>query len=102
MLIGAGSLPRLRAALLAADGDLTYGDMATPAGSKSGRMAAQGPLPNSPAGALVGRIGNGQPFPIGDARTAFDMSDNGRLFLGINDDHVADNSGNYVVRVWEP
>ena len=30
------------------------------------------------------------------------MPDNGRLFLGVNDDHVPDNSGNYVVKVWEP
>ena len=30
------------------------------------------------------------------------MPDNGRLFLGVNDDHVEDNSGNYVVKVWEP
>jgi hypothetical protein len=30
------------------------------------------------------------------------MPEDGRLFLGVNDDHVADNSGNYVVRIWEP
>ena len=30
------------------------------------------------------------------------MPANGTLFLGVNDDHVPDNSGNFVVKVWEP
>jgi hypothetical protein len=77
-------------------------DIGRPAGAMDARKAPNATIPSIPVGALIGRIGNGQPFPIGDARTAFDMPDNGRLFLGINDDHVADNSGNYVVRVWEP
>jgi hypothetical protein len=49
----------------------------------------------------MGRIGNGQPFSIGETTQVFEMPENGRLFLGVNDDHVADNSGNYVVKVWE-
>ena len=47
-------------------------------------------------------MGNGQPFSIGDTTQAFDMPANGRLYLGVNDDHVADNSGNFVVKIWEP
>ena len=77
-------------------------DIARPAGALSFRFAQQAPIPTVPAGALIGRVGNGQPFPIGDTTKAFDMPDGGRLFLGVNDDHVADNSGNFVVRVWEP
>jgi hypothetical protein len=77
-------------------------DIARPAGALSFRFAPQAPIPTIPVGALIGRIGNGQPFSIGDTTQAFDMPDTGRLFLGINDDHVADNSGNFVVRVWEP
>lgn len=77
-------------------------DIGRPAGAMDARKAPNATIPSIPVGALIGRIGNGQPFPIGDARTGFDMRDNGRLFLGINDDHVADNSGNYVVLVWEP
>jgi hypothetical protein len=77
-------------------------DIGRPAGAMSGRLAPNATIPTIPVGALIGRIGNGQPFPIGDARTVFDMPDNGRLFLGVNDDHVNDNSGNYVVLVWEP
>ncbi len=55
-----------------------------------------------PVGALVGRVGNGQPFVIGDTPNAIEVPDGGRLFLGVNDDHHPDNSGNYVVKVWEP
>ena len=78
------------------------GDVARPAGALSFRFAEKAPIPTIPAGALIGRVGNGQPFSIGDTTQAFDMPANGPLFLGINDDHVADNSGNFVVKVWEP
>ena len=77
-------------------------DMARPAGALSNRMAQNAPIPTIPAGALIGRIGNGQPFPIGNPGDAVNMPASGRLFLGVNDDHVADNSGNYVIRMWEP
>ena len=77
-------------------------DIGRPAGAMSARLAPNATIPTIPVGALIGRIGNGQPFPIGDAETVFDMPDSGRLFLGVNDDHVADNSGNYVVLIWEP
>jgi hypothetical protein len=77
-------------------------DVARPAGALSFRFAQSAPIPTIPAGALIGRVGNGQPFPIGDSNQAFEMPANGRLFLGVNDDHVADNSGNFVVKVWEP
>jgi hypothetical protein len=77
-------------------------DMSHAVGTATGRRAPNAQIPTIPVGALIGRIGNGEPFSIGDATTAFDMPDNGRLFLGVNDDHVGDNSGNYVVKVWEP
>ena len=76
-------------------------DMAKPAGSATFRHSDKAPIPSIPVGALMGRVGNGQPFSIGDTTQVFDMPENGRLFLGVNDDHVADNSGNYVVKVWE-
>ena len=76
-------------------------DVARPAGALNGRKADKATIPTIPVGALIGRVGNGQPFSIGDATTTFDMPANGRLFLGVNDDHVDDNSGNYVVKVWE-
>jgi len=77
-------------------------DMARAAGSATFRHSDKAPIPTIPVGALIGRVGNGQPFSIGDTTQAFDMPANGRLFLGVNDDHVADNSGNFVVKVWEP
>ena len=77
-------------------------DVARPAGAKSGRTADRSPIPSFPAGALIGRINNGPPFAIGDTSNPIAMSDNGRLFFGVNDDHVNDNSGNFVVKIWEP
>lgn len=77
-------------------------DIGRPAGAMTARHADKATIPTIPVGALIGRVGNGQPFSIGDTTTAFDMPADGRLFLGVNDDHVADNSGNYVVKIWEP
>jgi hypothetical protein len=77
-------------------------DIGHAAGATTGRTAPNATIPTIPVGALIGRVGNGQPFSIGDTTNAFDMPDSGRLFLGVNDDHVADNSGNYVVKVWQP
>ena len=71
-------------------------DVAQSAGAPSGRKAAGAPLPDALAGALIGRIGNGPAFAIGN-QTSISMPANGRLFLGINDDHVSDNSGNFSV-----
>lgn len=74
-------------------------DLASAAGSKAARMAAaNAPLPGLLSGALIGRIGNGRPFAIGD-QTSIPMPDGGQLFLGINDDHVGDNSGEFRVEI---
>jgi hypothetical protein len=50
------------------------------------------------AGALIGRVGNSQPFGIGDQKTALGMPATGQLFLGINDDHCGDNRGQFRCR----
>lgn len=73
-------------------------DVAAPAGATSGRKVAASPMPNAIAGALIGRIGNGQPFGIGNL-TSVVMPATGMLFLGINDDHVADNTGEFRVEI---
>ena len=78
------------------------GDTATAAGAKDMRLVGKAPIPTIPAGVLIGRVGNRPPFSIGDSAQAVQMPADGRLFLGVNDDHVPDNSGNYVVKVWEP
>ena len=55
------------------------------------------PVPAAGVGALIGRVGNGAPFPIGANKQAITMPAAGRLFLGINDANTGDNSGNYAV-----
>ena len=60
-------------------------DIATPSGSKVGRYEARSPLPSSSAGALIGRVGNGPPFGIGDQRS-FPAPATGLLYLTVNDD----------------
>ena len=77
-------------------------DISRPAGALSFRFAQKAPIPTIPAGALIGRINNGQPFSIGDTTQVFDMPENGRLFLGVNDDHVPDNRGEFRVKVTVP
>lgn len=74
------------------------GDLATAAGARSGRRAADSLLSNQPAGALIGRIGNGEPFFIGNRR-AVRAPSGGRLYLGVNDDYLEDNSGEFRVMV---
>jgi hypothetical protein len=74
-------------------------DVAGPAGSRSQRYASGAPMPRALAGALIGRIGaNGTPFGIGDQRSVR-MPEAGVLFLGINDDGVEDNSGEFRVEI---
>ncbi|HVH26530.1 MAG TPA: hypothetical protein VM818_07225 [Vicinamibacterales bacterium] len=71
-------------------------DRATPGGALSGRKAGNPPVGAALGGALVGRVGNGEPFIISN-RTAVRMPASGMLFLGINDDVVADNTGDFMV-----
>jgi hypothetical protein len=74
-------------------------DMASVAGSKTGRRpTARAPLPNELAGALIARIGNSRPFGIGD-QTSVPMPASGVLFLGINDDGLGDNTGEFRVEI---
>ena len=73
-------------------------DMAHAAGALSGRRASNAPLPQEPAGALIGRIDGSGPFGIGNQRSLRAPA-SGRLSLGINDDHLPDNSGRFQVIV---
>ena len=52
------------------------------------------PMPDSNAAALIGKIGeNGDPFFIGELTQPIRVRGAGRLFLGINDDFLDDNTG---------
>ena len=52
----------------------------------------------SNAGALIGRVGNSQPFGIGD-QAAVPMPFDGILYLAVNDDERADNAGEFIVSI---
>jgi hypothetical protein len=71
-------------------------DRAGVAGSPDHKFVGGAPLPGALAGALIGRIDNGLPFGIGD-QTTITVPASGLLYLGTNDDNVADNSGQFQV-----
>ena len=64
-----------------------------------GALSDKYPLPVMQAGALIGRVGTGQPFPIGSQQTPIQMPSDGTLQLGINDDYFGDNSGAFTVTI---
>ena len=70
-------------------------DLADANGAKKARYAANAPMKQVLAGALIGRIGNGAPFAVGNQTIVAPAS--GVLFLGVNDDGFADNKGNFQV-----
>jgi len=57
------------------------------------------PLPRRDGGALLGRIGERDIFLIGLDVGPFRVRQNGRLYLGVNDDNLEDNTGAYYVIV---
>ena len=69
-------------------------DRARPAGTA--RMAPGAPLPTVNAGALIGRVGNGAAFGIGN-QASVPMPLDGVLYLAVNDDALGDNSGEFIV-----
>ncbi|MEO6212733.1 MAG: hypothetical protein ABIP65_03800 [Vicinamibacterales bacterium] len=73
-------------------------DVSGSAGAKSQRYAANAPLPRAFAGALIARVGNGAPFPVGN-QTTVTMPAAGQLFLGVNDDGFEDNAGEFRVAI---
>ena len=75
-----------------------------PAGEVNSPYNRSRPLPNSAGGALIGRIGtgSGDMFYIGGDRGTFRARTSGRLYLGVNDDYLQDNSGTFRVLVEHP
>jgi hypothetical protein len=72
-------------------------DLAEPDGAAGRRATAQAPLPNVVIGALIGRIGNSQPFLVGSDSQGLRAPRDGRLYLGVNDDILNDNRGEFRV-----
>lgn len=72
-----------------------------PGGEKNSPRNDGRPMPNRPAAALIGRIGDADDyFFIGGDEGAIRVRGNGRLFLGINDDYLPDNSGSFRVTIY--
>ena len=70
-----------------------------PAGERNSPNNPNRPMGNRNAAALIGRIG-GDTFFIGDETGPVRLRSSGRLYLGINDDVLTDNSGNFRVVVY--
>jgi small nuclear ribonucleoprotein (snRNP)-like protein len=83
-------------------GEIKFGsgpDQVASAGGKGGDPSQPTlPVPQTGVGALIGRINNGAPFMIG-AGGVVSMPANGRLFIGVNDNELSDNSGSYMVTI---
>lgn len=77
-------------------------DVATPAGSVKGRRSTRAPLRTELSGALIGRVGGSEPFGVGNQTVPLPMGAGGRLLLGINDDDLRDNSGQFTVVITAP
>jgi hypothetical protein len=71
-----------------------------PGGEGGNRYNANRPIPGRPGGALIGRIGDSDPFYIGDNKGPIRMRAEGRLSLGVNDDYLQDNSGSWRVTIY--
>jgi hypothetical protein len=70
-----------------------------PAGERNSPANPNRPMGNRNAAALIGRIGNDL-FFIGDETGPIRVRTSGRLQLGVNDDVLTDNSGNFRVVVY--
>lgn len=96
---------------ITATGTVTAGRRAgvvSPDGGRAGASSILGtyPVTNAGVGALIGYIvsPNGQtsqPFLVGSQST-FTSPVDGRLYLTVNDDNYADNSGSFSVRILYP
>ena len=73
-------------------------DRATPAGSLSGRTAQNSPRPDQKAGSLLLRVGTGAVALVGESGS-FTARQSGQLSFGVNDDHFADNGGEFRVSI---
>jgi hypothetical protein len=86
-----------------ASGEIRWGPnrRADPAGERNSPNNAARPMPNRPGAALIGRVGDSNDyFFVGDDRNAIRVRSLGRLFLGVNDDNLQDNTGYFTVIVY--
>lgn len=84
-----------------ASGEIHIGSEGNPAigvNGLPGVLAPGAPVANGASGALIGRVGNGAPFLIGN-QSRMQMPAAGQLFLGVNDGNLPDNTGSFQVQV---
>jgi hypothetical protein len=81
-------------------GQISYGQGMTAGPDGDGTLRKPDyPVAAMPVGGLIGRVGNGTPFPIGSNAQPITMPNDGRLMLGVNDNEMGDNSGAFTVAV---
>jgi hypothetical protein len=86
-----------------AQGEIRWGGnrRARPAGEQNSPNNPARPMPNRPGASLIGRVGDTNDyFFVGSDTGAIRVRENGRLFLGINDDVLQDNTGYFTVIVY--
>ena len=86
-----------------ASGEIRWGPnrRAGPGGENNSPNNPARPMPNRPGAALIGRIETTNDyFFVGNDRGAIRTRSSGRLFLGINDDNLQDNTGYFRVIVY--
>jgi len=72
-----------------------------PGGERNSPRNDKRPIPSRPAAALIGRVGDSSDyFFIGDEEGPIRMRSSGRLYLGVNDDFLQDNTGSFRVTVY--
>jgi len=72
-----------------------------PGGERNSPRNPARPIPGRPAGSLIGRVGETDEFfYVGDETGPVRLRGGGRLFLGINDDYLQDNSGSFRVTLY--
>ena len=84
-----------------ASGEIHIGSEGNPAigvNGLAGVLAPGAPVADGASGALIGRVGNGAPFLIGN-QSRMQMPAAGQLFLGVNDGNLPDNTGSFQVQV---
>lgn len=58
-------------------------------------------MPTQPTGAVIARVGEeGKPFYVGGNKAPIRISEDGNLFIGINDFDFSDNTGKFQVSIY--
>ena len=75
----------------------TAGDVSGVDG-RIGYLSPRATAPRVLLGALIGRVGSGEPFGLGGQKSV-PMPNDGQLYLGVNDADFSDNSGQFTVGI---